>query len=251
MKVAVRIYKMSGGGHYNVPEEGDIVKWIVKQGDRVQQGADICELETPDKGVVVIIAPVAGIITDIAYPVDGKKPWQRGAIAETIDDVPFYDPPFCWIETEEIFAVSGQESVSVSVTVETPVAEKKRKLPFVPLAVRQLMEQHTVSVDDMLLRFPDTTSFGENEIHAILRARAYPNNYYSVPASTEQRSYVSVVSAAVPLARARAKELGIDLATIQGSGPDGLILVKDVGQYVGATSSLAEQAAASPVYACR
>ena len=258
MKVAVRIYKMSGGGQYDVPEEGDIVSWFVMQGNRVQQGTVICELET-DKGVVEIIAPVSGIVRDIAYQTyqAGRgKPWQRGAIAETVDGTVFYDPPFCWIETEEVERAVPPD----------PVVVKKSK-PRLTLIVSRLMQQHAVSIDDVLARFPNITVISEKEIQTVVSERGVMASEHSlddhkksvvfqpiieahpriVPLHNEVDEKLKYMSGAVPAARVRAKELAINLAKIQGSGPDGLILVKDVEQYVGATSSPVEPATASPV----
>ncbi len=45
---------------------------------------------------------------------------------------------------------------------------------------------------------------------------------------TERREPVSMAGTATPRVRALARELGVELATITGSGPDGVILSKDV-----------------------
>ncbi|MEK7082892.1 MAG: lipoyl domain-containing protein, partial [Patescibacteria group bacterium] len=85
MKVPVRIYKMSGGGQYNVPKDGDVVAWLKREGDHVDKDEELCELET-DKAVETIIAPVSGILVDIAYPVERKKPWIRGEMVLPLGD---------------------------------------------------------------------------------------------------------------------------------------------------------------------
>src|SRR3990172_9856262 len=46
--------------------EGEIVKWLVKEGDNVKQDQPIAEVET-DKAIVEIPAPQAGIILKIHH----------------------------------------------------------------------------------------------------------------------------------------------------------------------------------------
>ncbi|MDP3779258.1 MAG: biotin/lipoyl-containing protein [bacterium] len=218
MRVPVRIYKTSGGGQYDVPGEGDVVAWIKKEGDHVKKGDPVCELET-DKGVVEIVSPADGIVVEIAYPVDAGKPWVRGEVAEIIGDTPYYDPPFCWIETDEVVILPMPQSVPAEV-----VLAKKSK-PRITLAVSRLMEKHVISIDDMLLRFPHATVFTETEIDAVLSERCAD---LKLPGFAAEEPATSSMVTAVPLARMRSKELGIELALIRGTGPDGLILAADV-----------------------
>lgn len=218
MKIAVRIYNTSGGGQYDVPAEADVVAWMKSEGERVVKDDVLCELEM-EKGVVEIVAPASGILVDIACPVG--KTWMRGEVAESIGNTPYYDPPFCWIETEEVAAVPPQESVPASVADEPVVVVKKPKA-FIPLAVRHLMEEHAISFGDMLLRFPHAASFGEDEVNVILTERCVAR--HDVGHELMNAQWPS----AVPAARLRAAELGINLALVRGSGPDGLILAADV-----------------------
>ena len=53
--------------------------------------------------------------------------------------------------------------------------------------------------------------------------------------------------AAVPAARTLAKELGVDLKQVQGSGPNGLITVKDVQRVAGGAEAMKSAAGAPPV----
>ncbi len=71
----------------------------------------------------------------------------------------------------------------------------------------------------------------------------------SVPteaAVPEQDLRPAEIPVASPAARARARELGVDLASITGSGPGGVIVLTDVDRPVAAARSDAEPAAASP-----
>lgn len=224
MRVPVRIYKTSGGGQYDVPGEGDVVAWIKKEGERVTKGDPVCELET-DKGVVEILSPADGIVVDIAYPVDTGKPWVRGEIAETINDAPYYDPPFCWIDTGGVAALLAPRPVPVEMSQN--IAGEKKFKPKISLAVYRLMEMHAISVDDLLLRFPNATIFTEVEIDVVLSECVG----VKFPGSAAQESETSSMVTAVPLARTRSKESGIDLSLVRGTGPNGLILAADVEAY--------------------
>ncbi len=219
MRVPVRIYKMSGGGQYDVPGEGDVVAWVKQEGDRVKKGDPVCELET-DKGVVEILSPADGVLIDIAYSVDAGKPWVRGEVAEIIGDTPYYDPSFCWIETDGAAMLPVQQSVPAHV-----VAEAKKQKPRILAAVSRLMVKHSISVDDLLLRFPDAAAFTEAEINAVLSERCVDlESPGFIKGEADRRGAVT----AVPLARTRAAELNVQLSLVHGTGPDGLILAADV-----------------------
>src|SRR5262249_57313944 len=51
--------------------EGEIVRWLVKEGDRVRLDQPLVEVET-DKAVVEIPAPRAGTVLRVAVP-EGQK----------------------------------------------------------------------------------------------------------------------------------------------------------------------------------
>jgi len=223
MRVPVRIYKMSGGGQYDVPGEGDVVAWVKQEGDRVKKGDPVCELET-DKGVVEIVSPADGALIDIGYCVDAGKPWVRGEVAEIIGDTPYYDPPFCWIETNEATALPVHRPIPSQV-----VTEVKKQKPRISLAVSRLMERHSISIDDLLLRFPDATTFTEAEINAVLSERCVDLEF---PGFIKGEADKHGAVMAVPLARTRAAELDVQLSRVQGTGPDGLILAADVEAHV-------------------
>ena len=235
MKIPVRISDMPSSGEYGMPKEGDVLQWFVQAGDRIHQGEDLFEFET-DKATVVMPAPISGILVDIAYTPNARKTWIRGEVIDIKDGRSVYDPPFCWIETE------------VEQATEVVVLQKKQK-PKIPLDIYRLMQQYAISIDDVLLRFPNTLVFGEKEIHAVISEKCIAMEQSHLPAAREHILYKPEVSdfvipsvspshglsayhAAVPAARARARDLGIDLSVIQGSGPDGLILVQDVEQSV-------------------
>jgi pyruvate dehydrogenase E2 component (dihydrolipoamide acetyltransferase) len=131
--------------------EGEIKKWLVKEGDEVQRDQALAEVET-DKAVVEMPSPVAGKVLRL-YHKDG--------------DV---------VKVGEVLAVIGQEGEVVA-AAEAPA------------------KRESVSVVGELPREEIT---------------------------------VSSQTAALPSVRRLAKELGVDLATVKGTGKEGRVSEDDV-----------------------
>lgn len=139
--------------------EAEITKWLVAEGERVEQDQPLVEVET-DKAVVELPSPVAGVVT--RHGADEGAVLAVGEVLAVID-------------TGEPDAGSGPEPVE-SVVSEPPP--------------------------------PEVSS--------------------AQPASTPSRVL------AMPLVRKLAKELGVDLAGIAGTGPNGRITREDVERAAGA-----------------
>ena len=58
-----------------------------------------------------------------------------------------------------------------------------------------------------------------------------PTEAVSEPAKTEKKYFTGEYVLATPCAKKRAKEKGIDLSLISGTGPDGIIVLKDVDEF--------------------
>ena len=54
-------------------EEGIIVEWLVKEGDRIKQGDGIAIIET-EKVATELEAPASGIIVEISADIDQEVP---------------------------------------------------------------------------------------------------------------------------------------------------------------------------------
>lgn len=243
MKVPVRMYKMSGGGQYNVPEEGDVVAWLKLEGDHVVEGEGLCEFEA-DKGTMTIIAPISGTLVNIAYPA-GKGTWIRGEVVLPASNPTFYDPPFCWIETDESVLVlvpptSQPDHASLvreehASIVTTPIRVEPEKIkPRMSLGAIRLMEEAHVSYEELFTFFRrrNIEIFTEYHIKRLLEKRDV--NTRSVHDSTVTGDLIQKeIIKAVPLARTIAREKKIDLVRVQGTGPEGLILVRDVERKAG------------------
>lgn len=219
MKIPVRLYKKGGEGTYDVPLEADIVQWLKKQGDHVDEGEELCVLEA-DKGAFSLVSPIAGVVAIINYQ-EGMI-WRRG-LDERVGDTLYYDPPLCVIESELLVPVRVSDLASLKISTMPPDAAEKisdspqNKKPKIRILARAatLMQQHNLVWEDIVSFFPDAREIDEKIIEQCIALR---NNTVSVPDLIH----------AVPLARHRAREQHINLTEEIGSGEDGLVLLQDV-----------------------
>ena len=194
--------------------KGKIGKWLVKEGDTVTQGQPILEIET-DKVVHEQESPTDGVIAQL--------------LAEEGTNVP----------VNAILAIIGApgeevERVEVGASVEqpTPVQPEQPKAtpsttqerqgdPAPPLkaspAARQLAEKLTINLTEVNASGPGGRIL-ESDVQRYIDLRG------EAPAAETTRLKAS------PLARRLAKEHGLDLSSIIGSGPDGRIVRDDVLQ---------------------
>jgi pyruvate dehydrogenase E2 component (dihydrolipoamide acetyltransferase) len=166
-------------------ESGTIVKWLKSEGEKVEKGEPLYELDT-DKVTQEVEADASGVLLKIAVQ-EGEVP-----VGRTI-------------------AVIGQEGEQVA---ETTVAED---------------EQEEGS--------PAPAREPERERGRAASAEAEPRPQ-EISSRTDGRVKAS------PLARRIARERGVDLAQIRGTGPEGRVVAEDVER---AATAPAHAAAAAPV----
>lgn len=192
--------------------KGKIGKWLVKEGDAVTEGQPLLEIET-DKVVHEQESPVDGVVAQLC--------------AEEGNDVPvnallaIIAAPGEEVERVEVDAIREPAEADESVK---PIPKKITSHPKqqssngikVSPAARQLAEKLTIDLNLVKASGPGGRIL-ESDIHRYIENRG--------PVTTE-----STRLKASPLARRLAKELGLDLTAIDGSGPDGRIVRDDVLQ---------------------
>ena len=146
-------------------EEGTLTKWLVKEGDRIQSGDLIAEIET-DKATMEFEAVDEGIIGKILISEGSEGVKVNSPIAVILD------------EGEELEA---NEEANQTI----PVEPKKQR----------------------------------NASEGVIETKKPSNNVI-------QTSHTRIF--ATPLARRLAKEKGVDLDSITGSGPHGRIVKNDI-----------------------
>ncbi len=174
-------------------ESGKIIKWLKKEGDRVQGGDILAEVET-DKADVEMEAFGAGVLRKIVVPAGEKAPVGTliGVIAEPGDDIS------ALLATAPAAAPSG-----AGAGAQTPPL---RPAPAPPVA--------------------------------------RPAVVAGAPAASLAAPHGGRVKAS-PLARKIAAQSGVDLRLLQGTGPGGRIVRRDV-EAVGAGVVTAPAAASVP-----
>ncbi len=150
-------------------EEGTVLKWFKKEGDYVQQGEVLFEVET-DKAVMEVESFFSGVISSI-FVQEGEKVPVGTLIA----------------------MIGGEDKKTV------PQSEPLKK---------------------------DTKK--EEEVHASQEKRKPPKLH--VVYQKKEKGVISTIEGvnASPVARSYAKQRGIDLTLIEGTGEGGTITLKDV-----------------------
>jgi pyruvate dehydrogenase E2 component (dihydrolipoamide acetyltransferase) len=174
-------------------ESGKIIKWIKKEGDRVQSGDILAEVET-DKADVEMEAFGSGVLRKILVPAGEKAPVGAliGVIAEPSDDIQ---------------AVVAQAAAAAP----TPVSsEESRRPAAVPPQPRR---------EDHAERLPAPSRGPEAPARPVAPSPPPPPVTVGGDGGRVKAS---------PLARKIAAQSGVDLKLIQGSGPGGRIVRRDV-----------------------
>lgn len=159
-------------------EEGNLAKWLVKEGDKVKSGDVIAEIET-DKATMEVEAVDEGTVAKIVVPAGTEGVKVNALIA--------------------VLAADGEDVAAAAKGgngVAAPAPPEKKEEPAPAPAA------------------------------ASAPAPAAAQPVAAAPQAAKAESGSRVFSS--PLARRLAKDAGIDLSAIAGSGPHGRVIKKDV-----------------------
>src|SRR5687768_13305202 len=173
-------------------EKGNLAKWLKKEGDTVKSGDVIAEIET-DKATMEVEAVDEGVLAKIVVP-------------EGTADVPVN-------QLIALIAGEGEDPKSVSAASGGGGAAPAAT----PAQAAKPAKQDAASAPRPEERV-DQPLAGT----APAPASAHPSPAPKGNGAAQGRVFAS------PLARRIAKEAGLDLAMIQGSGPHGRIIERDV-----------------------
>ncbi|MEV6055546.1 dihydrolipoamide acetyltransferase family protein [Streptomyces sp. NPDC052107] len=209
-EASVREFKMPDVGEGLT--EAEILKWYVQPGDTVTDGQVVCEVETA-KAAVELPIPYDGVVRELHFPegttVDVGTPIIAVEVAGAAPaEAPAEQPkaaPAAAEEPEPEAKPEGRQPVLVGYGVSTSSTKRRpRKGPEVSVPAPAQAIQTELN----------------GHGHAALAEKPRP--------------------LAKPPVRKLAKDLGVDLATITPSGPDGVITRDDV--HAAATPKPAEPA---------
>ena len=172
-------------------EEGNLSKWLVKEGDKVKSGDVIAEIET-DKATMEVEAVDEGTVAKIVVPA-GTEAVKVNALIAILAG-----------EGEDVSAAasSGGGAAAPAPKAEAAPAPKAEAAP------------------------------------AQKAAEPAPAAAAPAPAASGARTFSS------PLARRLAKEAGLDLSAVSGSGPHGRVVKSDIEKAVASGTGKAAPAAA-------
>ena len=204
-------------------EKGNLAKWHVKEGDQVKSGDVIAEIET-DKATMEVEAVDEGTV--------GKILVQEGT-----SDVPVNQPI-------AVLLGEGEDAGAV----DQAVSEKPKAQPAAPqpqpaspeaAALQTAPQPQPRGGNGSEAPAPKAAEKGYGE-----RPGEFPVAGQQAPQAEARRPDGRNRIFASPLARRLAKERAIDLARVQGSGPHGRIVKRDIEKAAAAPQPVAPQPAA-------
>jgi pyruvate dehydrogenase E2 component (dihydrolipoamide acetyltransferase) len=204
-------------------EKGNLAKWFKKEGDKVKPGDVIAEIET-DKATMEYEAVDEGTLAKIVVPEGTQDVPVQSLIAVLAE------------EGEDVKAAAAAAGKSAPAPMK-PVSSKPASAPPPPASTSAHPAPAPAPKTGETQRTPPQTP----QAPALQRGDGE-----GIGVARTNRVFSS------PLARRLAKEAGIDLARIQGSGPHGRVIARDVeaaksGRGIKAPAAPAAAAAAAAV----
>ncbi|MFF5975094.1 dihydrolipoamide acetyltransferase family protein [Streptomyces sp. NPDC012769] len=189
--------------------EAEILKWYVQPGDTVTDGQVVCEVETA-KAAVELPIPFDGTVHELRFPEGTTVDVGEVIISVNVGGG----------AAPEAAAPEAADPVQAQAPAEAPAPVAKAEEPAAESAPEG--------------RQPVLVGYGVAATSTKRRARkgAVVPGQASAAIQGELNGHGGVATAARPLAkppvRKLAKDLGVDLATVTPTGPDGIITREDV-----------------------
>src|SRR5690554_3233695 len=177
-------------------ESGDVVSVLVNEGDEITENQPILELET-DKATVEVPSTIQGKVTQVHVSVGDTV--QIGQVILTVEEVE------AAAEAEEAKADEKAE-VAAAESVSRPDPAEEKEEPIAGEEEQKPTEEAAPPRKGEVVDFRDRSKAEPEPVAELL-----------IPAS--------------PAVRRFAREIGIDISKVPGSGPRGRISVEDVKEY--------------------
>jgi len=207
-------------------EQGNIIKWHVKEGDKVGPGDNVCDIET-DKATLGFEMQDEGYIAKILVG-DGTKGVKVGTPIVILVD-----------KQGDVAAFANYKADAPAPTAAKTEAPKQAETPKQP-APQTITKPAESSHEHHSTNFKGNhhrTNVQIRFTHGRANSQARGGSSHGAQSHAQGDRVI-----ASPLARKVAREKGIDLSQVQGSGPNGRILVHDVETFTprAATETKAE-----------
>ena len=199
-------------------ETGKILRWLKKEGDQVQKGEPLVEIES-DKANIEVEAYATGKLSKILVP-EGESAPIGAVIAEIGDGSPA--PAAAKAPAPQGQAEAAEPTQAAKpVSADAPQPQATKAEAHIAQAEKAVTATAQTAADAGGEQYPHGGPDDRTEVGAAAQAAL---NVIRRPVEQEngERQRVS------PVARRLAQELGVDLRRVQGSGPGGRIQKEDV-----------------------
>ncbi|MFO7957399.1 MAG: 2-oxo acid dehydrogenase subunit E2 [Candidatus Brocadiia bacterium] len=198
-------------------EVGKIIEWKVSEGDEVQEGDVLAEVES-DKAVMELECFRNGVVKKLVHGDEEEVP-----VGEVI--------AFIAVEGEE------EEEATPEAEEEAPGEAEEEVEEEAPEAAAEEAEEEAKEVEEEPEPVAEEEAAEEEE--TVEAPAAAEEEAAPEPAERDAEEERVAIS---PYARKLAEKHGVDYASIEGSGPDGRIVARDIQQAAGAKAEQAPQA---------
>src|SRR5574341_71403 len=190
-------------------ETGRLIRWLKTEGEPVTQGEPLLEIET-DKATVEVEATGSGTLANVTAHEGEDIP--VGQVIALILAPGEAAPPMTPGQAEPSKAAAAPHPVTLALTT-SPAVSHRSVAAASPVAAR-IAAEHGI---DLAQVKPDGGRVTKQDVLAYVQARQAPS-----------RSGNGQAVLASPKARRIAREQGIELQALAGSGPDGAVLAADI-----------------------
>jgi len=204
-------------------QDATIVRWLKQEGDPVQEGEPLVELETA-KIATELESTASGVVAHILVP--------EGAIVPIRTVLAIVAAPGEQVQRPAGTAPSGTVAPATSAPgASAPPRRADHVAPQVVPAARRLAQERGIDLAQVQGTGPGSRILLDDVHNALAARTAAP------PAAA------TIAVQVTPAARHLARQHDIDLMTVQGSGPRGRILIEDVQKVLVAQAQPATQPA--------
>ena len=193
-------------------EEGRLVKWLKNEGDAVKSGEPLAEVET-DKAIMELVARGDGVLRKRLINEGDSRPVGQlvGVIAGADENI------------DAIIAEAGGAATGAAKAPDKAVGQAQEAAggSSVPRTAQQAQGEASAPPQEKTAAAPPQRS---------APPQAPSVSSVAPPAGNGGRSRSS------PLARRMANERGLDIGNVQGSGPGGRIIKRDIEAAAGAAT---------------
>ena len=216
-------------------EKGDVLRVLVKPGDRVKQEQPILELET-DKATIEVPSTVEGVVKDLKVKAGDKV--KPGQVVLTVDggDAAAETKKTSTPEGEKHPSPEGGASASAEASADKSAPPKSA--PKSAPAKEPTPEKAGSSAPTEKQEQPPRDAQEETGTAKVDRRASVVDIRGRQPAQAAAQAPIAVASVptgpaapAAPSVRRLARELGVDIAQVTGSGPSGRISEADVKEF--------------------